>query len=204
MPNFASNYTPRIKIEYVVDDVPHNTIIRFQRDASVDIVAMQALTEAWRAAMEDVLEMTNFQGATNQAKADIVSASYSDQDEDLFIPFAPSVLPITAGDDSGGDPTPLSRATLTSITGLSTEGKKVVLYLWGARAQAGTTSPFADWRLGPSELTDIPTVWSSHFDPTTVGSLAELMGAPDGQPVSFFRQRLNVRVSAKAINAARS
>ena len=204
MTNFASNFTPRARVKYTADSVEHSALLRFERDTALwDEAKAVELVEAWRLAMRDVYMLTGFQGANNRAEATIISAEWADQDSDLFLPIVPTATEIDAGDDTDGLSTPLSKAILVSITGKSTAGKGVTLYIWGARILAGIGATYADWRLDGGELATLAAAWSTHFDPTVVGSLADLLAGPDGERVAFFRQRLNVRVSASAINAAR-
>jgi hypothetical protein len=204
MTNFASNFTPRARIRYTADSIEHSALLRFERDTALwDEAKAVELVEAWRATMSNVYGLTGLQGGDNRAAVEIVSAEWADQDSDLFLPLVPTSTEVDAGDDTSGTATPLSRAILLSITGKSTQGKGITLYLWGARVMVGMGGTYADWRLDSGELATLASVWASHFDPTVVGSLADLLAGPDGERVAFFRQRLNVRVSASSINAAR-
>jgi hypothetical protein len=204
MTNFASNFTPRVRIAYTSDSIEHSALLRFERNTALwDEAKAIELTEAWRSAMSDVYGLTGLQFGDNRAAVEIVSAEWADQDSDLYLPLVPTATEVDAGDDTSGSATPLSRAILMSITGKSTAGKGITLYVWGARISAGMGAVYSDWRLDGGELSTLPAAWATHFDPTVVGSLADLLAGPDGERVAFFRQRLNVRVSASAINAAR-
>jgi hypothetical protein len=204
MTNFASNFTPRVKIFYTADSVEHSALLRFERDTALwDEAKAIELVEAWRLAMRDVYMLAGLQGTNNRAAVEIVSTEWADQDSDLFLPITPTATEVDAGDDTDGLSTPLSKAILVSITGKSTAGKGITLYIWGPRILAGIGATYADWRLDGGELSTLPAAWATHFDPTVVGSLGDLLAGPDGERVAFFRQRLNVRVSASAINAAR-
>jgi hypothetical protein len=204
MVNYAPNFTPRARITYTADSVEHKALLRFERDTALwDEAKAVELVEAWRAAMSNVYGLTGLQVGDNRAEASIISAEWADQDSDLFLPLSPTSNEIDAGDDTSGSATPLSKAILLSITGKSTQGKTITLYLWGARVVAGMGSSFSDWRLDSGELSTLEATWASYFDPTVVGCLADLLAGPDGERVSFFRKRLNIRVSATAINAAR-
>jgi hypothetical protein len=204
MTNFASNFTPRARIRYTADSIEHSALLRFERDTALwDEAKAIELVEAWRSAMSDVYGLTGLQVGDSRAAVEIISAEWADQDSDLFLPLVPSATEVDAGDDTSGVATPLSRAVLLSITGKSTQGKGITLYLWGARVSAGMGAVYSDWRLDGGELATLGATWAAHLDPTVVGSLADLLAGPDGERVAFFRQRLNVRVSASAINAAR-
>jgi hypothetical protein len=204
MTNFASNFTPRARIRYTADSIEHSALLRFERGTALwDEAKAIELVESWRSAMSDVYGLTGLQAGDNRAEVSIISAEWADQDSDLFLPLVPTSTEVDAGDDTSGVATPLSRAVLLSITGKSTQGKGITLYVWGARVSAGMGAVYADWRLDSGELATLDATWAAHFDPTVVGSLADLLAGPDGARVAFFRQRLNVRVSASAINAAR-
>jgi hypothetical protein len=203
MVNYAPNFTPRVRAQYISDGVAHSVLLRAPSGEPFLEADAQALLESWRVAMAAVLGLVGLQAGDNRAAVEILDAEFAQEDEDLFLPFAPTGVEVDVGDDTSGSANPLSKAVLLSLTGKTTQGKGVTLYLWGPRIQAGMGANYSDWRFGTTELLGLAGVMATHFDPTVTDSLAELLAGPDGQPISFFRQRINVRVSASAINAAR-
>ena len=168
MTNYASNFTPRVRAVYTADNVEHSVLLRAPAGEAFLEADAQALLEAWRLAMSATLGMVGLQVGDNRAAVEILAAEYAQEDENLFLPFAPTGTTVDPGENTSGNATPLSKAVLLSFTGKTVQGKSATLYLWGARIAAGMGGYYADWRLGATELIGLAGVMSTQFGPTLI------------------------------------
>lgn len=207
MTNFATNYTPRMRIRFTVDGVQQSSLLRLPRTPTPTTADFTNLAVAWEAATADLFGAASLEPADSKAQVDTLSAEYAAADEDLFLPLPGYTgSEIQEGDDSGGGPTPLTLATLVSVTGRTTGGGRIILFWQGMRLSTGDGANYADWRISESEAASLTSVLDDNFA-TIVGppdNLFNLIGGPDGLGAAYFRRYLNVRVSARRINKQRN
>jgi hypothetical protein len=208
MADHASNYTPRLRIRFTVDGVQQSSLIRLPRSPTPTTADFTNLATAWEAAATDLFAAAGLEAADSKSQVDTLSAEYAMADEDLFLPLPGYTgSELQEGDDSGGVASPLTRATLVSITGRTTGGSRIVLFWQGMRLQTGAAGTnYNDWRLSESEFASLTSVFDDNFT-TVVGppdNLFNLIAGPDGLAAAYFRRYLNVRVSARRINKQRN
>jgi hypothetical protein len=208
MTNFASNYTPRLKVRFTVDGVQQSSLIRLPRTPTPTTTEFTNLATAWEAATSDLFAAAGLEAADSKSQVDTLSAEYAMADEDLFLPLPGYTgSELQEGDDSGGAASPLTLATLISITGRTAGGSRITLFWQGMRlSTGGAGTNFTDWRLSESEVASLTAVFDDHFA-TVVGppdNMFNLLAGPDGMAAAYFRRYLNVRVSARRINKQRS
>jgi hypothetical protein len=206
--NFASNYTPRLRIKFTVDGVQQSSLIRLPRSPTPTTADFTNLATAWEAATSDLFSAASLEPADSKSQVDTLSAEYAMADDDLFLPLPGYTgSELQEGDDSGGAATSLTRATLISITGRTTGGARIVMFWQGLRLSTGAVGPnYTDWRLSESEIASLTSVFDDNFV-TVVGppdNLFNLIAGPDGQSAAYFRRYLNVRISARRINKQRN
>jgi hypothetical protein len=208
MTDHATNYTPRLRVKFTVDGVQQSSLIRLPRSPTPTTADFTNLATAWEAATSDLFAAASLEPADSKSQVDTLSAEYAMADDDLFLPLPGYTgSELQEGDDSGGAASPLTRATLVSITGRTTGGARIVLFWQGIRLSTGAAGTnYNDWRLSESEFASLTSVFDDNFV-TVVGppdNLFNLIAGPDGLAAAYFRRYLNVRVSARRINKQRN
>jgi hypothetical protein len=197
-----------MRIRFTVDGVQQSSLLRLPRSPTPTTTEFTSLVNAWETATTDLFGAVGLEGTDSKAQVDTISAEYAMADEDLFLPLPGYTgSELQEGDDSGGAASPLTLATLISITGRTAGGSRITLFWQGMRLSTGAAGAnFVDWRLSESEVAALTAVFDDNFAAVAgpPDNLFNLIAGPDGLAGAYFRRYINVRVSARRINKQRS
>lgn len=145
-----------------------------------------------------LLSGTDLEGASDKSQVDIISVDYADIGSEVFLPTAATAVgEVQTGDDTE---TPLTAATLVSFSGRSVGGISR-FFLRGLHCTT-YSSAYADFRLSTAENAAVLAAIED-LDPDT-GGLGSMLCATDNEPVLYWKPYMNVSVSRRYVNHARS
>jgi hypothetical protein len=194
----ATDITRRLRLELKIDSQTQYLLLRV-RDTVGEGWQDTVATEFVEWLSSDLLGGGLLEGASDKSQIDLLSGAYADIGSDFFIPTTlTDIGEIQAGDS--GTETPLTAATLVSFSGRSAGGVGR-FFLRGLHVTT-YSGDYSDFRLSSAENTDIETALTE-LDPDT-GSLGQLLCATDNTPILYWKPYMNVSVSRRYINHARS
>lgn len=145
-----------------------------------------------------LLSGTDLEGASDKSQIDFISVDYADIGSEVFLPTSATAIgEVQVGD---GTETPLTAATLVSFSGRSVGGVGR-FYLRGLHVTT-YSSEYSDFRLSTAENAAVLAAVDD-LDPDT-GGLGSMLCATDNEPILYWKPYMNVSVSRRYINHARS
>lgn len=191
----APDATRRLRLGLKIDSQTPFVQLRIKDTVAGDWPSVT--TSAFVDWLEILLNAGNLEGSSNKSQIDLVSAAYAETGSDVFLPFDP----VEAGELQAGDGTEtvLTAASLQSFSGRSANGVSR-FYLRGLHV-VDFTAGYEDFRLSASENADVANALD---DLSSTGGLGQYLCASDGEDILFWKPYMNVSVSRKYINHARS
>lgn len=191
-----SDATRRLRIQIKIDSQTQFVMLRVRESMAGGW--QETVSGEFRDWLTNKLLGTDLEGASDKSQIDIISVAYADIGSDVFLPTtATAVGEVQAGDDTA---TPLTAATLVSFSGRSVGGVSR-FYLRGLHVTT-YSSAYSDFRLSTAENSAILAAIDD-LDPDT-GGLGPMLCATDNEPILYWKPYMNVSISRRYINHARS
>lgn len=192
-----SDATRRLRMQLKIDNQTQFVMLRV-RDTVADGWQETVSAEFKDWLINELLSGTTLEGASDKSQIDLISVDYADIGSDIFLPTTSTAIgELQAGDDTG---TPLTAATLVSFSGRSVGGV-ARFYLRGLHCTTYSTA-YADFRLSTAENVAVLAAIDD-LDPDA-GGLGPMLCATDNEPVLYWKPYMNVSISRRYINHARS
>jgi len=162
MPDFAPNYTPRIKVAYSTLGHTHDMLFRVPRGTTAaELAPWYAKITAWLNALVSL----------RYADFAFINTQYAQEDSELFFPVASPPDPVVGG---VAVPSPISYANVASqvsFPGRSLGGLRGINYLISASLTPFAGTPGLDARVTAIELALVATAVNAlNAAPSFVGN----------------------------------
>jgi hypothetical protein len=170
MPDFAPNFTPRIKVSYRVQGASHSMLFRTPRGIAVGDIA------PYVAVIQDFLDGLAQSMWTDWA---VLNTSFCAEDSDIFLPCTGPSSPTGIINTSArvDDDKP---ATI-SFVGRSTFGLRAAVFVFGTSLNARTQPPTSgDWRYTGAEQPAVADALAA------LNGLSPALAANDGNDVTWY------------------
>jgi hypothetical protein len=192
----APEFTRRLRIGIQIDSQSQFVQLRVKESVPGDwFVTVLSSFRDW---LLILLDSGTLEGATNKSQIDITEHAYADIGSDVFLPFSSLVAGEVQTGDAGTE-TVLTAASLYSFTGRSLNG--VARFFLRGLHVVDFTGGYEDFRLSASENT---AVAGALAELVTDGELGQHLCTSANEDVLFWKPYMNVSVSRRYINNARS
>lgn len=170
MPDFAPNFTARLRVRYNVSGANHSATWRYPGNG--DGPELGAILVA----------AANFYNAMGNALYDdfqFLGNSYATRGSNIFIPTDPIAFTVTPPGDSTTR-RPKEKATVASFVGRTDAGLRAILYLYGTVYGSNVDSTSDDFRIFIGEDGAVNSAVNS-----LIASGADIVGN-DGNPINWY------------------
>lgn len=146
MPDFAPNYTARVKMRYAVAGATHTMQVRAPASS-----APGDLPDF----VDKVIAFLNSLQAKMWSDFTILGWTYALADSDIFLPTGPDTGVFGVGDVSTTGRLQAAKALATSFVGRSSAGLRASLFLYGLTWNVISFATVSDFRIFNSEDSDV-------------------------------------------------